>query len=265
MEISNLLQADIKQLVNLQPEEWSDLRTTCQFYIDNDYCEPFKLSIDNKMVGIGTAILHENVGWLSTIVTHRQYRKMGIGKAITEHLVVNLQAKNCEKIYLIATALGEPVYAKVGFKVESHYHEYKNIKLENERMSNYIVNYSEHFTNQILALDATISGENRSNHLETFLSETFLFVKNGLVEGIYFPTFGEGLVIANTDEAGVELMKKRFKTENKASFPIENLAGAVYLKSKGYEPTGKISRMYFGEKMLWQPQNLYNKVGGNIG
>jgi GNAT superfamily N-acetyltransferase len=265
MNISFFEQKDIEALVALQPDSWSDLRATYQFYLNNSFCEPFKVTINNSIVGIGTAILHENVGWLSTIVTHSQFRKMGIGKAITKHLVETLQTKNCDYIYLIATALGEPVYIKVGFKVESHYFVVNNISLDNLRLSSFINVYSSQYRNQILELDASIIGENRSNHLESFLEESVLFIKNNIVEGVYYPTLGDGLIVAKTEEAGIELMKKRFQIWDSASFPIENLAAINFLKNQGFEPSGMVSRMYFGEKMNWAPQHLYNRVGGNIG
>ncbi len=265
MEIQQFNQADIALLPSIQPVDWPDIRIPIQFYINADFCFPFKVLIDKVLVGTGTSILHNNVGWLATIVTHPEYRNLGIGKQITEHLVAHLQSHHCEHIYLKATALGEPVYTKVGFVAETKYLYYKDIKANNFEISENIIPYQPAFKSQIFDLDVLISGENRSNHLEFFLKESQLYLENQEITGVYFPTFGEGLIVSKTEEAGLELMKARFQTFDKASFPLENTVAIDFMEMLGYQPITSFSRMYFGERMPWQPHNLYNRVGGKIG
>jgi GNAT superfamily N-acetyltransferase len=265
MQILPLNQSDIDSLPQIQPTDWNDIRITISSYIEPDYIFPFKAEIDDILVGTGTAILHEKTGWLATIVTHNEYRNQGIGKQITEHLLSFLQTHNCENIYLIATALGEPVYKKVGFITESRYDFYKEINLEKLEISENISPYQSAYKQAIFDLDKPISGEDRSQHLETFLLDSFVYLENEKVEGVYFPSFGDGLIVANTETAGLELMKKRFQKFNVASFPEENKTAHDFMLSAGYEPVMNPARMYFGKQMPWKPEGLYNRVGGNIG
>ncbi len=265
MQILPLNQTDLDSLPQIQPQDWNDIRIPISSYIEPEYIFPFKAVIDNVLVGTGTAILHEKTGWLATIVTHSEYRNQGIGKAITEHLLTILQSHQCEFIYLIATALGEPVYKKVGFITESLYDFYKDINLENLIISENVSPYLSVYKQAIFDLDKPISGEDRSQHLETFLTESYLYLQNEKVEGVYFPTFGDGLIVANTPEAGVELMKKRFRKFNMASFPQENIAAHNFMESLGYAPVNTHARMHFLKPMPWKPTGLYNRVGGNVG
>ncbi len=265
MQIFPLTDLDIDSLPQIQPEDWNDIRIPISLYIEPDYIFPFKAMIDDVLVGTGTAILHEETGWLATIVTHSEYRNKGIGKRITEYLLDFLQKQNCEYIYLIATVLGEPVYKKVGFLTESIYNSYKDINLENLEISENIKPYQSRYKPVILELDKVISGEDRLQHLETFLPDSFVYLQNGKVEGAYFPGFGDGLIVANIETAGLELMKKRFQKFNIACFPQENKTAHDFMLSFGYEPVMKPARMYFGKQMPWKPEGLYNRVGGNIG
>jgi GNAT superfamily N-acetyltransferase len=265
MQILPLAKTELDLLVALQPDDWADIRIPISFYLEADYCFPFKADIDGVLVGTGTAILHEKTGWLATIVTHNQYRNRGIGKQITEHLLAFLQEQNCEYIYLIATALGEPVYSKVGFVTESRYDFYRDVDLKNLPISVKVIPYLSNHKQHILELDRMISGEDRSQHLETFLHDSFVFLDNDKIEGVYLPRLGDGLIVAKTEKAGTELMKKRFQNFNIASFPQENLAATNFMKVHGFEPVMTHARMHFGKQMPWKAASLYNRVGGNIG
>lgn len=265
MQILPLTQSDLESLPQIQPLDWTDIRIPISFYLEPEYCYPFKAVIDNVLVGTGTAILHEKTGWLSTIITHHEYRNQGIGKRITEHLLSFLQSHQCNHIYLIATALGEPVYKKVGFITESNYYVYKDINLEDLPISCSITPYQSTYKQEIFELDKTVSGEDRSQHLETFLMDSFVYLQNKKLEGVYFPRLGDGLIVANTEIAGLELMKKRFQRFNIASFPEENKVAHEFMKFHGYMPVNSIARMNYKNSMPWKPQGLYNRVGGNIG
>jgi GNAT superfamily N-acetyltransferase len=265
MQILPLNSSDLDLLPQIQPSDWTDIRIPVSFYLEPNYCHPFKAVIDGVLVGTGTAILHEKTGWLSTIITHGQYRNQGIGKRITEHLLTFLQKQNCEYIYLIATALGEPVYSKVGFITESRYNYFRDVNLENLAISENIIPYQSDYQQAIFELDALISGEDRSQHLEVFLPDSFVYLENEKIEGVYFPSFGDGLIVAKTEMAGLELMKKRFQKFKVASFPEENKTAYDFMVSSGYEAVTTHARMYFGKPMPWKPDGLYNRVGGNIG
>ncbi|MBL0009542.1 MAG: GNAT family N-acetyltransferase [Saprospiraceae bacterium] len=99
-----------------------------QFYITSDFCFPIKVSIDHKIAGTGTAIIHHDVAWLAHIIVHPDFRNQGIGKLITESLVKMAHAKSCDTLYLLATELGEPVYRKIGFETETEYLFFKGEK-----------------------------------------------------------------------------------------------------------------------------------------
>jgi GNAT superfamily N-acetyltransferase len=265
MQILPLNSSDLDLLPQIQPLDWTDIRIPVSSYLEPDFIFPFKAMIDDVLVGTGTAILHKKTGWLSTIITHGQYRNQGIGKRITEHLLAFLQKQNCEYIYLIATALGEPVYSKVGFTTESRYDYFRDVNLENLAISENIIPYQSDHKNSIFELDRSISGEDRSQHLETFLADSFVYLENEKVEGVYFPRLGDGLIVAKTEMAGLELMKKRFQKFKVASFPEKNKVAHDFMISSGYEVVTTHARMCFGKPMPWKPEGLYNRVGGNIG
>ena len=170
MDIKPLEQSDVPFVFELQPPGW-DIMSTIDFYTKADFCFPIKATIDDKIIGIGTTIIHKDVAWLAHIIVHDQYRNQGIGRLITQTLMERADAERCETIYLLATEMGEPVYTKLGFEAETEYVSFKGEKITKEPADNTIVFYKSDYANQISLFDRQVSGSQRSFHGEQHLTD----------------------------------------------------------------------------------------------
>lgn len=266
MDIQPLEHSDINLITDILPQGWEVALPTIDFYTTSDFCFPIKITIDKKIVGIGASIINNDTAWLAHIMVHPDNRNQGIGKLITQSLIDNLKPKSCDTIYLIATELGEPVYKKIGFETETEYLVFKDINTtETFTNSENIVAFTNDFKEQISNLDRQVSGENRMFQLEQHLSSGFVYSQANKVKGFYLPTFREGLIIATTESAGQALMKLRLTTKGNASFPIDNLIASEFMYQKNFKVSMTQKRMRFGKKRIWQPTNIYNRIGGNLG
>lgn len=266
MDIKNLDHSDINYISDLLPIGWESVIPTIEFYTETNFCFPIKVTIDSKIVGIGTTIIHKETAWLAHIIVHADYRNQSIGKIITQALVDISYSKDCETIYLLATELGEPVYKKIGFEAETKYIVFKR-EGTNDSFKNTenIVPFSNDFKNQILNLDKQVSGEDRISLLEHHLSDGFLYVQDNETQGFYLPNLGGGVIIATTASAGQELMKLRLKSKDFASLPIDNLSATEFIKQNNFKEVRTEKRMRLGKVRNWQPTNIYNRIGGNLG
>lgn len=266
MDIQNLEHIDINFISDLLPIGWEGVIPTIDSYTDTNFCFPIKVSIDKKIVGIGTTIIHNETAWLAHIIVHPDYRNQSIGKVITQTLVDSSYSKSCETIYLLATELGEPVYKKIGFETETEYIVFKR-EGASEIFKNpgNIVAISNDFKKQILDLDRQVSGEDRILLLEQHLSNGFLYLQDNEAQGFYLPNLGEGLIIATTNSAGHELMKLRLKSKGFAAFPIDNVSATEFMRQNNFKASMTQKRMRLGKKRNWQPTNIYNRIGGNLG
>jgi len=266
MQIHPLTSSDIPLLTLLQPEGWHDIVPVYTFYNTSPFCFPIKITIANELIGVGTTILHNDVAWLAHIIVHPDYRNRGIGKFITESLIENIDTRFCKTIYLIATALGEPVYEKSGFKTETEYLFYKNLAADKIfTPSPNIVPYNQLHHDQIKRMDQRISGENRSFHFEEYLPNAYVYTINNHVEGYYIPDFHEGLIIATSSEAGTGLMQKRLTTKEHAAFPIDNISAIACMSMQGFEPFKTAKRMRLGEIRDVDYTQIFNRIAGSIG
>lgn len=266
MKIQTLLHSDIAQLKELQPPDWSDISPHIRFYIDSPYCDPIKIISGNKITGIGTTLKHSDSAWLAHIIVHPEFRNKGIGKKITDTLVKSLDRRKYKTIYLIATELGYPVYLKSGFEIEAEYADFDAEHGQPDyEISSYIIPFNENHRSEILKLDKFVTGENRENRLNEHFQSSSVFFSEGKVNGAYFPDLGEGLIIAYEEEAGIELIKLRLRKMKNAFFPKDNQAAFEFYSRGNFKFDKYAKRMRLGKKKIWHPENMYNRVSGQIG
>lgn len=256
---------DIPSLSHLQPEGWVDIVPVFEYYTNSPFCFPVKATIDNKIVGVGVTIIHNDVAWLAHIIVDSDYRRQGIGLHITQTIIKIAVENNCSTIYLIATELGELVYRKVGFTTETEYLFHTNVTKKDWMISDSIRRYKDKYKEQIRALDKAVSGEDRMMHLEEHLENCLIYCDNDNVEGYYMPTLGEGLIIAGTETAGIELLKLHLKDNDRVVIPQENHTARKFLKEIGVGEIKAIKRMRLGKERDVQFSNFYNRIGGNVG
>jgi GNAT superfamily N-acetyltransferase len=266
MKIQALTYEELNLISDLQPEGWGDIITNFDFYIKSSFCFPIKVLIDDKIVGIGATIIHNDVAWLGHIIVHADQRGKGIGRRVTQTLIDIANQNKCETIYLIATKLGAFVYEKLGFITDTEYLFFKDIKFDKESMiSARIIPYNHDFKEQIAIIDHTATGEDRMMHLEDSLENGFVYMESDKVEGFYLPDLGNGLIVANNSSAGLELLKLHLKSNDQVAFPIDNLSAVDFLHNKGFKEYDVVKHMRLGDIRPFKLQNLYNRIAGNVG
>jgi len=73
------------------------------------------------------------------------------------------------------------------------------------------------------------------------------------------------LIVANTLEAGLALLKRRIAIEQRVVLPAANEIALGYLLQHGAKEFLRGVRMRYGEKRVWDPSKIYSRIGGNLG
>lgn len=268
MILEPLTHNDLPKINELRPDNWSDLASIHEFYLNNSFCHPMKIVLDNKTVGIGTAICHKNTGWLAHIIVLETYRSKGIGSFLVSSIISLLKKQlSCKTISLIATDLGYTIYNRYGFEKQT---EYITLSTENDSPKNnwqsgHIHKFSSKYESQVIQLDKKISGEDRDWILHQFFQDTYVYIQGNNVVSVYFQNLGEGLIIADDEIGGIELIKILIKNKKKIVLPIENVAAQTFLRDQGFIEKNRVKRMILGDKFEWKPQGIYNRIGGYLG
>lgn len=265
LKIASFTSYDLDAVAGLQPDGWPDIFPSIEYYCKSGFCFPLKASLEGKVVGIGTAIIHGYTAWLAHIIVSPNHRNAGIGSAITKALIDLCQRNSCRTLLLIATALGEPVYKKFGFEAETSYIFFDYGNSFTHQDSPQVFTFQKKYGEALFKLDRSVSGEDRKKLLYEHLDHALLFVEKELLEGFYVPTLGEGLIISDSPAAGLALMKLRATSTKKFCVPMLNENALNFLSQHGFSEYRRASRMILGEKVKWDGSKIYSRIGGNLG
>jgi predicted N-acetyltransferase YhbS len=257
---------DLEDIREFQPEGWGDIVDLFIYNIHCSFCYPIKMSMGGRMVAVGNIILFKDTAWLSQIIVHPAYRRRGFGKAVTQELIGQIDQQQYKTILLDATSLGYPVYQKLGFEtISEHLHFSANETESTFEKSTYIIPVDERDREAIFQLDELATGERREKKLMEKLNEAWIYSRNKNLEGMYFPSLGKGMIIAQQPDAGIELMKMRMNKNKSSMLPAENKPAIDFLLSNGWTQTRMSRRMILGRTIAWKPRYIYNVISGAFG
>ncbi|MDF2744030.1 MAG: family N-acetyltransferase, partial [Actinomycetia bacterium] len=74
-----------------------------------------------ELVGVAAGAVFAGTGWVGGVAVVPAHRRVGLGGALTEAIVVFLEDRGVATVLLHATALGRPVYERHGFLPETAY------------------------------------------------------------------------------------------------------------------------------------------------
>lgn len=266
MNFEPIKPVDLNAIADLQPDDWNDIIPSISYYIRSGFCYPVKVTIGEKIVGIGALIVLGDTSWLAHIIVQPEYRNRGIGLKIVEYLLEYPNARSSHSFLLIATKLGEPIYKKTGFRTVTEYVFFdRKQEWSHQPVSQKIISFSELHRAQLIELDKRITGENRQRILNEHLPKSKVYANGNKILGYFLPDFFNGLIVADTAEAGIELMKLKYAAIDNAVLPVENISGIHFLKQNGFIESSRAFRMILGEDLKWQPAKIYSRIGGNLG
>jgi len=265
--VEPLLANDVDSIAELTPNGWNNIVPTHKFYTGNDFCYPHKICQNGTIIGIGTAISFGTSAWLAHIIVSEEHRNKGYGGTITEYLVKLLTEKyNCKTISLIATEMGYPVYSKLGFREVIDYLQYESDTFyDNDPISPNIEYLKELHIDSVIDLDERLTGENRRKVISQYFNDGYIYLVGKEVVGYYLPHLGEGHILSENEEAGIELLKLRLRTAKSVVIPAENSICRKFLQGLGYKESVKGKRMAYGIELPCKLKNMYSRIGGYLG
>lgn len=277
MLIRPMSPGDLEAVLALTSEAgWGDNRCQFDFYARQPGFNAFVAEVDGRVVGIGAGTQKREVGWVGPIIVTSQHRRQGIGTTLTATVVERLSKLGCRTHLLLATDLGRPVYEKLGFRIETVYHQLKGPTLDHAPTSARLRPLTEADLPGVCALDRQVTGEDRSEQIRALGSRGWAlnWAEDGPVLGFYLPApWGEGPIVA-LDPADAPLLVdvaravarlERGQAEMKFSLPAENTAGREHLRRAGFVEASSVTRMVLGEPLEWQPSRVWARFSGALG
>jgi ribosomal protein S18 acetylase RimI-like enzyme len=218
---------------------------------------------DGELVGVAAGALFAGTGWVGGVAVVPAHRRAGLGGALTEAVVEFLEARGVTSVLLHATALGRPVYERLGFVPETPYRTLSGPTLPRGPREAPVRAGQAGDLEAVAALDLAATGEDRRRLL------TALWPAGGLVAaadgrplGFHLPSPWRtgGATIAADSGAGLALLEAARAApgdEVAISVPTANATAVDALEAAGFTEVYRTIRMYRGPHVPWDPAALF--------
>lgn len=257
---------DIGEIAELQPEGWYNVADFFSRYFGEANFFPIAAVENGKLAGIANGIINGNVAWLGNIVVHKDFRRKGIGLALTKSIIELTESRGCKTQLLVATNDGYPIYSGLGFEIVCLYNYYKVENTDNNYSEENIHQAGAEDFSDIIKMDSMVSAEDREYWISQNLSNAIIYKRRNKLCGYYLPEAGEGTIVAINEEAGIELLKYKISFgQNKIVIPEKNKVVQKFMKKNNIKKYDSLPRMIYGEMINWKPENIYNRISGFIG
>ncbi len=259
---------DIERIADLQPPDWQDIQSFYRFYVEQPFCFPVKIEVNNQIAGIGCVIFNTDTCWLAHIIVSDRFRRQGLGKKITQQLIEIAEEQNISTQFLIATIMGQPLYEQLGFVESCRYIFHKVRPPLAPADATEIRQIVPADLDAVLALDRQATGEDRRGMISNFSRQGWVVDapdNNGLV-GFFLPGLGDGVVVAAEGTAGIDLLRLRLSAAGpKVVLPEGNTAALEFLAGQGLEVDSTAARMVRNGIDPLDHSMIFCRVGGHFG
>jgi ribosomal protein S18 acetylase RimI-like enzyme len=213
--------------------------------------------------GTGGSGATGGTGWVGGVAVVPAHRRVGLGGALTEAIVEFLEGRAVATVLLHATALGRPVYERLGFVPETAYVTLSGPTLARAATGAMVRAGRAADLEAVLALDRAATGEDRRRLL------TALWPTGGLVAAVDGRALGYhlaspwrpgGATIAADSGTGLTLLdavRVAPGDEVAISVPAANAAAVGWLESAGFTERYRTIRMHRGPRVAWDPAALF--------
>jgi predicted N-acetyltransferase YhbS len=276
IKIRPMLPADVAAAADaLRRGDWGDRETFFRFATGHPNCRPIVAERDREIVGTGVATVSGRVGWVGTIWVAPALRRRGLGRAITEAVIEELEASGCRTLVLVATEAGRPVYERLGFEVLTHDHALVTSGLGTEQPLSTGGPSIRRFAptadlDAAAELDRWATGEDRRHILATCDGWVVRRVPGGVTAFTLRSPFGGVATIARDASEVLRLFDVRRQEAGpegrvRAGVLDENTAGLERLVAEGWTEAWSGSRMSRGEPLDWMPTGIWSQFNHALG
>jgi predicted N-acetyltransferase YhbS len=260
-------------------EGWGDRRVKMRFVAEHPQCAPFIAEADGAIVGTGVATFNGPVAWIGTVWVDPDWRRRGVGRALTLATMEASEAAGCRTFVLVATRVGQPLYEGLGFDVQTWYRIKEARGLgPGQGRSHVPVSPARRFRPADLpamaALDRAATGEDRRHLLAAFATmETAQCVErsDGSLGGfvIRAPWGGGATIAPDPDDAMAVLTARRLAAgpdkRVRAGLLADNETGLERLAAAGWTDVWQAPRMIRGPMPDWNPSAIWGQFDHAVG
>jgi GNAT superfamily N-acetyltransferase len=230
-----------------------------------------------QAVGTTTTSVFGDVGWIAMVLVHNDFRHRGIATRLVQHALDYLESQGVATARLDATALGRPVYERMGFLAERELARFEGTAAARETDVR-VAAFRPEDRAAIVRLDERMTATPRRRLIERLLDEsardTAVFWKEESLHGFVMLRLGTratqiGPAIALSNDGGSALCNwASRRCRGQAVFidvPLENASALAWARGHGLTEQRRFTRMSRGQPIPEQAANLWASSGPEKG
>jgi GNAT superfamily N-acetyltransferase len=247
---------------------------TFAFYAAHRGCRPLIAQVRDEVVGTAVATSYGSSGWIGHVFVRPDFRGHGLGTSLTEAALGQLHAFGCETVRLAATDAGRSIYERLGFVVESNYHELIGRSLPRTADLHPFRPLLRSDLPVLTRADIEISGENRAAVLARFASFAWGLASPDSMLGAVLPVPWGGAaawLAAGATAAETEALVRLLRTVGSVGEdvivypPDENRQAIDLFREQGFEERRLVPRMRLGKPLAWSGAAIWNPLSLGLG
>jgi len=255
--------------------DWGDRRSWFEFAATQPECRPIVAELNGGIVGTGVGTVNGAVGWVGTIWVDPAHRGAGLGRALTQTVIDDLEATGCRTLLLVATEQGLPLYEQMGFDVQTRYRIFEAPGLDPATTDPdpAVRVFAATDLDAILELDRAATGEDRGHVIRRFASpaSTRVLALDGAARGFVIRApWGGGATIAADAADALRILRARRRASGpdgrvRVGVVEENAAGLARLEAAGLVRVWSAPRLARGGPLDWHPDWIWGQFNHAIG
>jgi ribosomal protein S18 acetylase RimI-like enzyme len=216
-----------------------------------------------ELVGVAAGAVFAGTGWVGGVAVVPAHRRVGLGGDLTEAIIAYLEDRGVATVLLHATALGRPVYERLGFVPETAYLTLTGPTLRRSARGPRVRPGRTTDLEAVAALDAAATGEDRRRLLTALWpTGSLVAADEGRSLGYHLasPWRSGGATIAADPASGLALLEAVRAApgdEVSLSVPAANATAVEFLEAAGFAERYRTIRMHRGPRVTWDPTALF--------
>lgn len=275
MNIRTMTVGDIPFGLRLSAQNrWNQVEADWRRQLDLEPAGCFLAERGGVPIGTACCCVFGAVAWINLVLVEREQRGQGVGTALMRHVLRYLDERGVASIRLDATALGQPVYAKLGFVADFALTRFEGALTRATFDGHNVEPATLADLPSICRLDEEITRTPREELLRGLLEPTARkFVTDGNLQGYCLMRPGANAwqvgPMQGTSQAAEALfgdLALRFAGQNVyLDMPIDNVPASAFAASLGLTAQRSFLRMTRGRSMCEDIERYWCSFGPEKG
>lgn len=251
---------------------WNQTQDDWEMMLRLDPLGCFAIEADGRIVATTTLLCYGNrLAWIGMVLTRPEYRRRGFAQRLMESALKRAEDLKVESIKLDATAQGQPLYEKLGFKTEQIVERWFCDERSPHPGVASLTSAPQYSSQYSLEMDQQAFGANRSTVLQTLevrnlpyaIPEAYCFSRDGTRSRYLGPC------VAQTQKDARVVIEHTLRDSSESGWFWDLLSAnknAIQLAEEfGFAPQRRLERMVLGNSVPKNDEMVYAIAGFELG